>query len=156
MIKMVDFTWRLQEENNRLHGKLWKLKEEYEKVIRNAEVIVYLIKFCKVFIVKSLFSTSCNQKVFEGGNSNIIFKSFNHRLLNELSWNWDIMKLISIEKMTLFIIRKGLAKTLSLTLSKGQPHKMVKHIQTICRLLSTNCLSMFDHFVGLVLEGFGQ
>ena len=29
---------------------------------------------------------------------------------------------------------------------------MVKHIQTICRFLPTNCLSMFDHFVRLVLK----
>ena len=29
---------------------------------------------------------------------------------------------------------------------------MVKHIQTICRLLPTNRLSMFDHFVVLVLN----
>ena len=30
---------------------------------------------------------------------------------------------------------------------------MVKHSQTIRRLLPTNCLSAFDHFVGLVLKG---
>ena len=30
---------------------------------------------------------------------------------------------------------------------------MVKHTQTICRLLATNCLSVFDHFVGLALKG---
>ena len=30
---------------------------------------------------------------------------------------------------------------------------MVKHTQTICRLLPTNCLSVFDHFVGLALKG---
>ena len=29
---------------------------------------------------------------------------------------------------------------------------MVKHIQTICRLLPTNCLSEFDHFVRLALK----
>ena len=29
---------------------------------------------------------------------------------------------------------------------------MVKHTQTICRLLPTNCLSVFDHFVGLALN----
>ena len=28
---------------------------------------------------------------------------------------------------------------------------MVKHTQTICWLLPTNCLSVFDHFVGMVL-----
>ena len=30
---------------------------------------------------------------------------------------------------------------------------MVKHTQTIRWLLSTNCLSMFDHSVGLALKG---
>ena len=29
---------------------------------------------------------------------------------------------------------------------------MVKHHQTICRLLPTNCLSVFGHFVGLALK----
>ena len=35
------------------------------------------------------------------------------------------------------------------------PHKMVKHTQAIYRRQVTNCLSMFDHFVGIVrrLEG---
>ena len=30
---------------------------------------------------------------------------------------------------------------------------MVKHTQTIRRQQPTNCLSVFDHFVGLVLKG---
>ena len=30
---------------------------------------------------------------------------------------------------------------------------MVKHTQTICRLLSTDCFSFFDYFVGLALKG---
>ena len=34
-----------------------------------------------------------------------------------------------------------------------QPHKMIKHTQIICQQQPTNCLSMYDHFVGLVLEG---
>ena len=37
--------------------------------------------------------------------------------------------------------------------SKCQPHKMVKLTQTILRLLPANYLSVFDHFVGLVLKG---
>ena len=43
--------------------------------------------------------------------------------------------------------------------SKRQPHKMVKHTQTIRRLLPTNflmptiCLSVFDHFMLLALKG---
>ena len=35
---------------------------------------------------------------------------------------------------------------------KHQPHKIVKHTKTICWLLSTNCLSVFDHFVWLALK----
>ena len=30
---------------------------------------------------------------------------------------------------------------------------MVKHTQTIRWLLQTNCLSVFDHFAGLVIKG---
>ena len=37
-----------------------------------------------------------------------------------------------------------------------QPHKMVKHTQTICQLLLTNCLSVFDHFKGLALKGLTE
>ena len=33
---------------------------------------------------------------------------------------------------------------------------MVKRTQTIRRLLPTNCLSVFDHFVGLVLKGLSK
>ena len=33
-----------------------------------------------------------------------------------------------------------------------QPHKMVKHSQTIRRQQTTNCLCVFDHFVGLALK----
>ena len=35
---------------------------------------------------------------------------------------------------------------------KRQPHKMSKHTQTIRRLLSTNCLSVFGHFVALRMK----
>ena len=36
---------------------------------------------------------------------------------------------------------------------KHQSQKIVKHNQTIRRQQLTNCLSVFDHFVGLVLKG---
>ena len=36
---------------------------------------------------------------------------------------------------------------------KHQPHKMVKHTQTIRQLLPTDCMSVFDQFVGLALKG---
>ena len=34
-----------------------------------------------------------------------------------------------------------------------QPNQMVKQSQTIRRQLPTNCLSVFDHFLELVLKG---
>ena len=34
-----------------------------------------------------------------------------------------------------------------------QPHKMVKHTQTIRRQETTNYLSVFDHFMGLAIKG---
>ena len=33
---------------------------------------------------------------------------------------------------------------------------MVKHTKTIRRILPTNCLSVFDHFVGLLLKAFSK
>ena len=45
---------------------------------------------------------------------------------------------------------------LILTLLKRQPYKMVKHTQTIRRLFPTNCLSVIDHLLGLVLKGLMQ
>ena len=33
---------------------------------------------------------------------------------------------------------------------------MVKHTQTIRRLLPTYCLSVFDHFAGLALKGLNK
>ena len=36
---------------------------------------------------------------------------------------------------------------------KRQPHKIIKYTQTIHWLLPTNCLKVFDHFLGLRLKG---
>ena len=33
---------------------------------------------------------------------------------------------------------------------------MVKHTQMIRRKLTTNCLSVFDHFVGLAVKGLNE
>ena len=35
----------------------------------------------------------------------------------------------------------------------AQPYKMIKHTQTIHRQQPANCLSVFDHCVGLALKG---
>ena len=42
--------------------------------------------------------------------------------------------------------------TMNLNPLNTNPYKMVKHTQTI-RRQPTNCLRMFDHFVGLALKG---
>ena len=39
---------------------------------------------------------------------------------------------------------------------KRQLPKMVKHAQTICRLLPKNSFSVFDHFAGLTIKGLSQ
>ena len=41
-----------------------------------------------------------------------------------------------------------------LNLFKRQPNKMVKQIQTTRWQQATNCLSVFDHIVGLAIKGF--
>ena len=50
---------------------------------------------------------------------------------------------------------KGNIVTKWFNLFKCQPHKLVKHTRTIW-LLPTNCLSVFDHFVGLALTGLSE
>ena len=47
-------------------------------------------------------------------------------------------------------------KVTAFSLFKRRPHKMVKQIQTIRRLLQTKCLSVFDHFVALALKGLKE
>ena len=39
---------------------------------------------------------------------------------------------------------------------RGQPHKMVKHTKTILLQQPTNCLKVFDHFVGLAPKGYSS
>ena len=48
---------------------------------------------------------------------------------------------------------KSLCQLIAINSFKGQSHKMVKHTQTICRILPTNCVSVFDHFVYLAFKG---
>ena len=36
---------------------------------------------------------------------------------------------------------------------KRQPHKIVKHTQTVRQQQLANCLSVFDHCLGLALKG---
>ena len=42
---------------------------------------------------------------------------------------------------------------LSLNFFKREPHKMVKHTQTIRWLFPRTCLSVLDHFVDFALKG---
>ena len=52
-----------------------------------------------------------------------------------------------------FLIRNSRRLLLaSLLTYKPQPHKMVKYTRTIPRKQPTNCLNLFDHFVGMSLK----
>ena len=65
----------------------------------------------------------------------LVFKSCEESRKNNLRLNYIVLlRIIRLESFKL------------------QPHKIEKHIQTIGRLLRTNCLSVFDHFVELVLN----
>ena len=65
----------------------------------------------------------------------LVFKSCEESRKNNLRLNYIVLlRIIRLESFKL------------------QPHKIDKHIQTIGRLLRTNCLSVFDHFVELVLN----
>ena len=63
------------------------------------------------------------------------------------TWNSSTKTYVKIEFTSHFVVMTCVKPF------KRQPHKMVKHTQTIRRLLLTNCLSVFDHFVGLALKG---
>ena len=60
---------------------------------------------------------------------------------------------VSLKNLTKMFICSSFRMVFKL---KHQPHKMVKHTQTIHRLLPTNCLSVFHHFVMLALNGWMQ
>ena len=60
-----------------------------------------------------------------------------------------------IELELIFVIWSTKVQGVSGYQGSPQSHKMVEHIQTICWLLPTNCLSVFDHFVVLTLRGLG-
>ena len=51
---------------------------------------------------------------------------------------------------------RGPIRNNSINPLKSQPHKMVKHNKIIHQQQPTNCLSVFDHFVGFALKGLKQ
>ena len=59
--------------------------------------------------------------------------------------------LLQDAKKKFTIMRKHLARALQPF--KCQPHKIVKHTQTVRQQQARNCLSVFDHFVGFTLKG---
>ena len=67
---------------------------------------------------------------------------------NTLNESWLILDNIhsSISRDTYLLIQPF----------KRQLNKMVKHTQTIRRLLPPNCLSVFDYFVELVHKGLSN
>ena len=62
---------------------------------------------------------------------------------------WFVMCTVGVEKK--HWTETG-SKNLMYYPFKRQPPKMVKHTQTVREKQLTNCLSVFDHFVGLALK----
>ena len=85
--------------------------------------------------------------------------SYNVEELQERFTELFILALSRIEFLNVGIRKKKSPASVALqifltsTLEKPEPHKMIKHTQTISRQQPTNFLSVFDHFVGLELEG---
>ena len=95
------------------------------------------------FFLKTPFSTFCFWHTF-------------YNLTNSVQCHLSI--LLENRKPEVFCCLQGLQKGCIylkwVNPFQCQPHKMVKHTQTICQQQPTNCLSVFDHFVGLVLRGY--
>ena len=76
-------------------------------------------------------------------NSNklgILYSNLYERFLRPTMWYFSFCFMF-------FILRFGILILLR------QPRKMVKHTQTIRQQKPTNCMSLFDHFVGLAPKG---
>ena len=63
----------------------------------------------------------------------------------------DLRSIVARCKKKFTIMRKHLARALQPF--KCQPHKIVKHTQTVRQQQARNYLSVFDHFVGFTLKG---
>ena len=86
--------------------------------------------------------------------------NFNQTLSSTLRLIWFLF-LIFVSGLVVIVVDGGFfspfvhvtkGSMLMLTL-ENQRHKTIKHTQTVCRQKPTNCLSLFDHFVGLALKG---
>ena len=64
------------------------------------------------------------------------------------------LKLVNIESLA-WAVKSLIQFSQNWRVVKRQSHKMVKHTLTIRQQKPTNCLSVFDHFVGLTLETKG-
>ena len=61
-------------------------------------------------------------------------------------------KIFLVSQVLSFSIEKQTSTNVADTTFKAQPRKMVKHTHTICWMLPTNCLGVFDYFVRLALK----
>ena len=68
-------------------------------------------------------------------------------LVHQTNFIYDIQMCVTIE------VRESFTPLVPWKFFKRQPHKMVKHTQTIPRQQLRNCLRVFDHFVGSALKG---
>ena len=79
--------------------------------------------------------------------SNQFFLSISHKNIKNSEAFWCFLRVYDNDSAMLW--RTCFGKN---DICKRQPHKMVKLIQTIRRLLPTNYLSVLDHFVRLALR----
>ena len=128
-----------------LYGITWYLILLFTVIHRNASIRTanagFHIVMCQIY-----FPIDIKEGYF------II--SFNYRNRRKL-YVWDVR----IKNQFLYIKEqhhlskkfKWIKANLNETFER-QPHKMVKHTQTIRQQQPTNFLSVFDHFVGLALK----
>ena len=109
---------------------------------------------------------SVNTKIVNG------WKSFSVKSVEIRSFFWSIFSCIQSEyrkiqtrknsvfwhfsRSAIFARKLHYRYTTGYYSFKRQPHKMVKYTQKIRLLQPKNCLSVFDHFVGLALKGVNK
>ena len=78
----------------------------------------------------------------------MVFLSYYFIYLPQILWKCNFWK------APLAYIPWNMVNRLATLSFKRRHHKMVKHTQIIRRQQPNNCLSVFDHYLGLALKGF--
>ena len=116
------------------NSALNKGKTSITHLFNDPEVLSYLSDNAKLFVV----ILSGNSDIDGSRISLLVYPSRSSQKLHDIH-------------VTPKMVEKVIAELDSSLPFKRQPHKMIKHTQTIRRQQPTNCLSVFDHFVGLSL-----